>query len=159
MTQFFKFQILLIYSSRYQSTIWLGFRAKSLELCEKLWFWAGEFFSLKNRFSILPQEFSPRSYFVDTFWKYYPQTDEWYQNPYWCAVSFQFSQVQVAKVVRMNQCSYYQIKYKQLSLFFKNTPKCQVEIKSYVSMLFFVKILVVKMVLKKQIKYSYYSLK
>ena len=33
-------------------------------------------------------------------------------------------------MVRMNQCSYYQIKYKQLSLFFKNTPKCQVDIKS-----------------------------
>ena len=56
-----------------QCWFWPTFVAKSLKLCQQHWFgWRGVF-SLKNRFSILSQQFCPRLEVIDIFWKNLPK--------------------------------------------------------------------------------------
>ena len=56
-------------SSLYKCWIFPGFVAKSLKPCEQQWFGGRAVFSLKNRFSILSQQFCPRKWLIDIFWK------------------------------------------------------------------------------------------
>ena len=57
---------------KYQCWIWPSFVFKSLKLCKQHWFGGRGVFSLKNRFSILSQQFCPRLWLLIFFEKTIP---------------------------------------------------------------------------------------
>ena len=92
MTQFFKFQIFPL-TPQYPCWIWPSFAAKSLKLCQQHWFGGKGVFSLKNRFSILSQQFCTRLQVIDIL----SQIAQWYWNACWCTVCFKIQSIRSYK--------------------------------------------------------------